>query len=277
MVDRTDAAAPEPVVLLDVRDSVATVTLHRPERRNAISWQLMMELIETLERVRVDPTVRVVVLTGSGRDFCVGADLVRMGSEHARDHENRTLRGRSLDDDRQRLERASFAAELLVTYPKPTIAKVNGACAGAGLSLALAADFSVAAAHAMINTAFLSVGVSGDLGSAWLLTRAVGAARARALLLDPAKLTAGEAAALGIVTEVSADVDTRVAELAGKLSRQAPLAMTYAKENLLDAWTHGISDYLRVEVPRMVDSARTDDARIAARNLAQKRGPVRGD
>lgn len=276
MVDRDDEAASEPAVLMRVSASVATVVLNRPERRNAVSWQMMVELIAALERARVDPDVRVLVLTGAGQDFCVGADLARMGSDDASDHENRTLRGRSVDDDRERLAHASTAAELLVTYPKPTIARINGACAGAGLSLALAADISVADSGAKINTAFLSAGVSGDFGSAWLLARAVGTARARALLLDPTKLTADKAADLGIVTEVSDDVDVRVAQLAQKLTRQAPLAMTYAKENLLDAATHGFSAYLRAEIPRMVGSARSDDARSAARTLSQRHGSKKG-
>lgn len=261
-------------VLFDLVDGVGTVTLNRPERRNAISWQLVEDLVAALDRAAAQPGLRVLVLTGAGGDFCVGADLARVGSDDRVDQETRTLRGRSPDDDRTRLAHASTIVETLVSFPVPTIAAVDGACAGAGLSLALATDFRIAARRAVFNTAFVSAGVPGDLGSAWLLTRAVGGARARALLLDPARITAGEAVELGLVTETVPDLPARVGELAGKLAAQAPRAMRYAKENLADAEGTTLADYLRREVPRMVDAARSGDARRAAQAFVDKRRPV---
>ncbi len=261
-------------VLFELRDGVGTVTLNRPERRNAISWQLVEDLLAVIERARAEPGLRVLVVTGAGRDFCVGADLAKVGSDDARDQETRTLRGRSAADDLERLTRASAIVETLVSFPMPTIAAVNGACAGAGLSLALAADFRVAARDAAFNTAFVSAGVSGDLGSAWLLTRAVGDARARALLLDPGKVTAGRAAEWGLVTETTADLPARVGELAAKLAAQAPKAMLNAKRNLAEAALATLPDYLQREMPRMVDCARSDDARRAAQAFLEKRRPV---
>ncbi|MCT2581867.1 enoyl-CoA hydratase/isomerase family protein [Actinophytocola gossypii] len=261
-------------VLFDLVDGVGTVTLNRPERRNAISWQLVEDLLAALDRAGSARGLRVLVVTGAGSDFCVGADLARVGSDHQGDQETRTLRGRSAEDDLARLTHASTIVELLTSFPRPTIAAVDGACAGAGLSLALAADFRIAAERAVFNTAFVSAGVSGDLGSAWLLTRAVGGARARALLLDPGKLTAARAADVGIVTEVVADLRTRVDELAGKLATQAPRAMRYAKQNLADAALAPLSDYLGREAPRMVDCARGADARLAARAFMEGRRPV---
>ncbi|PRX46678.1 enoyl-CoA hydratase [Prauserella shujinwangii] len=260
--------------LLALDDGVGTVTLNRPERRNALSWQLIEDLLAALRRARTAEGLRVLVLTGAGDDFCVGADLARVGSESARDQETRTLRGRSVADDRERLAVASTVVELIESFPAPTIAAVNGACAGAGLSLALATDFRIAAPASVFNTAFVSAGVSGDLGSAWLLTRAVGSARARALLLDPAKIGAEEALAAGLVTEIAADLSARVGELAGKLAVQAPKAMRYAKRNLADAGRFTLAEYLEREVPRMVDCARSDDARQAARAFLEKRRPV---
>lgn len=261
-------------VLFSVDDGVGTVTLNRPERRNAISWQLIEDLRAALGRAHSADELRVVVLTGAGDDFCVGADLARVGSGQARDQETRTLRGRSVTDDRERLAVASTVVESIASLPVPTIAAINGACAGAGLSLALATDFRLAAPEAVFNTAFVSAGVSGDLGSAWLLTRTVGSARARALLLDPAKITAAEALKLGLLTEITKDLRTRVGDLAGKLAGQAPKAMRYAKQNLADAGLYTLADYLRREVPRMVDCARSDDARRAARAFVEKRRPV---
>lgn len=261
-------------VLFEVADGVGTVTLNRPERRNAISWQLVEDLLAALDLAYTARDLRALVLTGAGKDFCVGADLARVGSDRTADQETRTLRGRSVADDRRRLTHASAIVETLVSFPVPTIAAVNGACAGAGLSLALAADFRLAAREAVFNTAFVSAGVSGDLGSAWLLTRAVGGTRARALLLDPGKITATEAAALGLVTETVADLPARVDELGGRLAARAPKAVRHAKENLADAELSTLADYLRREVPRMVDCARSGDARRAAQAFLDKRKPV---
>lgn len=261
-------------VLFALDGGVGTVTLNRPERRNAISWQLVEDLLDAIKQAGSARGLRVLVITGAGGDFCVGADLARVGSDSVHDQETRTLRGRSMADDRRRLTQASTIVEALVSFPAPVIAAINGACAGAGLSLALAADFRIAAEGAVFNTGFVSAGVSGDLGSAWLLTRVVGEARARALLLDPARIAAVEAARLGLVTETTADLPARVGELAGKLAAQAPRAMRYAKQNLADAVLATLPDYLQREVPRMVDCARSGDARRAAQAFLEKRTPM---
>lgn len=271
MVDRPPPGSSASTVLLDVDDRVATLTLSRPERRNAISWELLVDLVSAVEAASTDPQVGAIVLTGAGRDFSVGADLARVASDRRSDQDSRTLRGRSREDDVERLTFASKVAELIVSCHKPTVAKLNGACAGAGLSLALATDFRIAATRTVINTAFVSAGVSGDLGSAWLLARAVGDARARALLLDPMKMTADEALVAGILTEVSTDLDARVEALTYRLVRRPPTAIAFAKENLADAASLTFPDYLRQEIPRMVDSAASTDAREAARAFLQNR------
>src|SRR5690606_21183440 len=177
----------------------------------------------------------------------------------------------SLQDDRDRLTQASAIAERLVTFPLVTVAAINGACAGAGLSLALATDIRVAADRAVFNTAFVSAGVSGDLGSAWLLTRAVGNARASSLILDPVKLDAGRALELGLVTEVTADLAGRLGALTAKLANQPLLAMQHAKRNLADAAVSSLPAYLRREVPRMLETAHRGDARAAAQAFVNRR------
>lgn len=258
-------------VLLDVAGPVATVTLNRPHRRNAVSWGMVTGLIDALDAIEDAPSVRVVVLTGAAGDFSVGADLARVGSDDQADQETRTLRGRSPADDAERLTVASTAARRLVDLGRPTIAQVTGACAGAGLSLALAADFRVASRTAVFNTAFVTAGVAGDLGSAWLLTRAAGPAAAAALLLDPRKMSAVEAFERGLVTEVVEDAPVRVQQLAAKLANQSSTAMALAKANLRDALDLDLPAYLQAEVPRMVESARSDDARQAARDFVARR------
>lgn len=268
----TASTSAKPTVFVDASGGVATITMNRPERRNAASWDLLTGLVDALELTQQDPGVRVVVLTGAGGDFCVGADLSRVGSSDSADQDTRTLRGRSFDDDIDRLTTASTLIERLVSFPKPTIAAVSGACAGVGLSMALATDLQVVDRGAVLATAFVSAAVSGDLGSAWLLTRAVGSARARSLILDPVRLSGEQAAHIGLVTEAVDEVDGRVQELATKLSDQAPLAMRLAKRNLDDAEL-SLREYLQLEVPRMVETARSQDARIAAQAFMQKIKP----
>jgi len=270
-----DLSGPEslPPVMVTVRDGIATVTLNRPERRNAASWDLVTALLRAVDQIAVDDRARVLVLTGAGRHFCVGADLTRVRSDDPADHEHRTLRGRSFEDDLERLTVASTVIQHLVDFPKPTIAAVNGACAGAGLSLALATDLQVVAADAGISTAFVAAAVSGDLGSSWLVSRAVGAARARSLLLDPVRLTGTEAARIGLMTEATDDLQGRVDALSHKLASQAPLAMELLKHNLADATAPPLADYLRAEIPRMVRSARSRDAKIAAAAFLDKQQP----
>jgi len=270
----SSGADQQPAVLLEIRESVATITLNRPDRRNAASWEIVTGLRAAIDQVADAAEARVLVLTGSGRHFCVGADLARVRSDDPADQEHRTLRGHSLEDDLDRLTQASSVIQSLVDFPKPTIAAVNGACAGAGLSLALAADVQVVSADANISTAFVTAAVSGDLGSAWLISRAVGSARARSLLLDPVRLTGAQAAEMGLMTEATDDLSSRVDALARKLAAQAPRAMMLLKRNLGDATAPRLADYLRAEVPRMVETARSRDARTAAAAFLDKQQPV---
>ncbi|KQY57329.1 MULTISPECIES: enoyl-CoA hydratase-related protein [unclassified Nocardioides] len=256
-------------VTCSTTDSIATVTLRNTERRNAVSVQLLGELYDVLGRIEADARVRVVVLTGSGRAFCVGADL-------AAAPETRSLRGDSVEADTARLRNAARVAERLHQMPQVTIAAINGACAGAGLSLALATDLRIAARSAVFNTAFLAAGLSGDLGAIWFLTRILGVARARELFLLPGKFDATRAEHLGLVTSVADDeeLDQQTHHLATRLAAAAPLAARAMKQNLLDATTQPLAAYLGSETERMVRSFHTDDAREAASAFLQRREPA---
>ncbi|RFC70793.1 enoyl-CoA hydratase-related protein [Streptomyces sp. AcE210] len=256
-------------VTCSIDGHIATITLRNTERRNALSVQLLHDLSDVLSGLEASPEVRVVVLTGSGRAFCVGADL-------AAPPEARSLRGDSVAGDTSRLRRACRVVQQFHQMPQVTVAVVNGACAGAGLSLALAADLRVAAESAVFNTAFLSAGLSGDLGGIWFLTRLVGAARARELFLLPGKFDAHRAAELGLVTAVGPDaaLDKLTEQLTARLVTSAPVAVRAMKRNLLDATTMPLADYLGPEVDRMVGSFHTEDAREAAAAFLQRREPV---
>ncbi|WP_370178848.1 enoyl-CoA hydratase-related protein [Rhodococcus wratislaviensis] len=252
-----------------ISDGVATVTLTNPARRNALSYQMFEELGDTFRSLEGAAEVRVIVLTGAGSAFCVGADL-------AADPQKRSLRGDSIESDTARLRLASQVAQQLYLMPQPTIAAINGACAGAGLSLAAAADFRIAADRAVFNTAFLTAGLSGDLAGIWFLTRALGGARARELFLAPDKFGADRAAELGLVSEiVPADgLDKAAHALADRLTRCAPIAVRAMKQNLINAQTAPLADYLVTEVDRMVRCFHTDDAKEAAAAFLQKRRPA---
>ncbi|WP_338701596.1 enoyl-CoA hydratase-related protein [Streptomyces sp. Q6] len=256
-------------VTCSIAGSVATVALRNTERRNAVSVQLLRELSEVLGDLEASPEVRVVVLTGSGSAFSVGADL-------AAPPEARSLRGDSVEGDTARLRRAGRVVQQLHHMPQVTVAAINGACAGAGFSLALATDLRIAAEGAVFNTAFLNAGLSGDFGGIWLLTRLLGAARARELFLLPGKFDARRAAALGLVMEVAPDgeLEKTVEGIAGRLAASAPLAVRAMKQNLLDATTVPFADYLGPETDRMVRCFHSEDAREAAAAFLERRRPV---
>lgn len=256
-------------VHLTVDDTVATVELDNPGCRNAVSSSIFDELQNVLSIVSSSPEVRAVILVGRGADFSVGADL-------AAPPESRTLRCDSVAGDTARLRQASRTLQDFYQMPQVTIAVIDGACAGAGLSLAAAADFRIASDRAVFNTAFVDAGLSGDLGGIWLITHMLGAARARELFLAPHKLSGGAAHRLGLVNTVTpaAALDEEARALAHRVASLPPLAMRAAKQNLLQSSSTPLSDYLPVEVDRMVQCARSDDAREAAAAFLEKRDPV---
>jgi 2-(1,2-epoxy-1,2-dihydrophenyl)acetyl-CoA isomerase len=256
-VDRTDG------------DGIATLTLRNEGRRNALAVDLFDDLDRELNGLESDPGIRVVVITGHGSAFSVGADL-------AAPSHRRTLRGDSVSADLARLRRVGGIAERLHRLPQVTVAAVNGACAGAGLSLALACDLRIAADTAVFNTAFLGAGLSGDLGGIWFATRILGQARARELFLLPGRVPARDAWAAGLVTRVSTDESfaADLAALTRRLAAGAPRAVRAMKDNLRDADRMPLADYLDVESERMVSTFHTDDAREAAHAFLERREPV---
>ncbi|WP_416063851.1 enoyl-CoA hydratase/isomerase family protein [Rhodococcus indonesiensis] len=260
--------APPGTVECTVSNSVATVRLNRPERRNAISRALMTDLADALDRIDRDPSVRVVILTGTGNDFCVGRD-------HASAPSTRIVRGKCPVDDRASLRAASAVIERLIAMRVPTIASIRGGCAGGGLSLALACDLRIAAESAVFNSAFVAVGFPGDLALPWLLTRVVGTARAREIMLLPEKLTSASAFELGLLTEAIDDntLDTRVGILARRFVAAAPLAVQGAKLNLDAATTRPLAEYLGDEIDRLIAVASSKDAEEARVAFLEKRTP----
>lgn len=259
-------------LLIERRDGVLYLTMNRPERLNALGEDLMRLLLEELSRAAHDREVGCVVLTGAGRGFCSGGDL-------------RAMRDRApgatpptLEESVARLRRSEEASALLYEMPKVTIAAVNGAAAGAGLSLALACDIRIASDAARFTTAFARVGFSGDFGGSYLLTQLVGSAKARELYFAPEIVGADEALKLGIVNRVvpAASFSDEVRAFAKKIAAGPQLAYAYIKANLNYALRSDLRTILDREALGMILTSRTEDHHEAVKAFLEKREPKFG-
>jgi len=250
-----------------VADRVATLTLNRPDRLNALSSPIIDGLLEALPRLAADPDVAVVVLTGAGRGFCAGGDVKSMAEGSSQ---------LGLEDAVQRLRGRMEVSRLLHEIPKPTIAMVNGPAAGAGLSLALACDLRVASESARFITAFAKVGFSGDFGGSYFLSKLLGTGKARELYYLGDPLDARQALALGLVSTVVPDfelLDATMA-LAQRLAHGPGIALGLMKQNFNAAETGTLSGLLDLEARHQIRTGKTEDHLEAARAFVEKRPPV---
>ncbi len=256
-------------LLEELKDKVAVLTLNRPDRLNAMSPPMLDALLEALPRLAADPEIGVVVLTGAGRGFCAGGDVKAMA-------EGRESIGTTLEEKAQGLRSRMEVSRWLHEMPKPTIAMVRGAAAGAGLSLALACDLRVAGDSARFATAFARVGYSGDFGGSWFLTQLVGTAKARELYLTADIVDAQQALALGIVNRVVPDVrlEDETMALAARLARGPRIAYRYMKRNFNAAESGTLKDLLDLEAWHHTRCGMTEDHREAAKAFVEKREPV---
>jgi 2-(1,2-epoxy-1,2-dihydrophenyl)acetyl-CoA isomerase len=252
-------------------DGLLTLTLNRPESRNAMNPDLCEALAEAIPRIATDKRVRALLMTGADGTFCVGGDVGGMGDGKAPPPEPETLEQQST-----RLRHWVEAARLLHEMPKPTVAAVEGAAAGAGLSLALACDFRVVARGAKITTAFARVGLSGDYGGSWFLTRLIGPAKARDLYLLPRVMLGDEADRLGLVSRLVGDgqAEDGARALARSLADGPPLTFAAMKANLNLAIDAPLAELLDHESTRHMASSRTEDHKEAVAAFLAKRTPV---
>jgi len=253
-------------VLLDVSEHIATLTLNRPDKLNALSGEMMAELVPIIERLAEDEEVRCVVVTGAGRGFCAGGDVAGMASGETMPNENPVARLRRLEE----------TSRLLHEMPKPTIAMVNGPAAGAGLSIALACDIRIAGESARFGTAFIRIGFSGDFGGTWMLQRLVGPARARELYFTGDLIDAREAERIGLVNRVVPD-DQLASEsraLAERMAKGPPIALARMKQNMNLGLVSDYSALLDAEAEGMIMTATTEDNREAVKAFLEKRPPT---
>jgi len=260
-----ESGTPEVLCRLEAR--VASVTLHRPEARNALTLEMKQALARLVPALGADPRVGCVLFTGSGGAFCAGGDTKLMAREG---------KPASPEDRKRQLRWEHGIVASIFELEKPTLAALSGPAAGAGFALALACDLRLAAQSAFVTAAYAKLGLSGDYGGSWFLTRLVGPARAREIYFTGARLDARECERLGIVNRVVADAD--LAREAGALAQQIaagpPIALRFMKENLNRALTQSLRACLDAEAEHMVQSAMTNDYLEAVRAFQEKRTPV---
>jgi 2-(1,2-epoxy-1,2-dihydrophenyl)acetyl-CoA isomerase len=230
-------------VRFSVEDRVARLVLDRPERLNATDDAMLGEMLEHLEHLAGEDNADVVILTGAGDAFCAGGDLTRPRPTGTRVEQVAGLRAHAR------------SVELLRELPQVTIAAVNGACAGLGVGWAAACSLRVLDDNAVVNTAYLAAGLSGDFGVAWLLTKLLGSGVAADWLLRPRKISATEAAARGFATMVAPakEFDDTIAGVVTGIRALRPEAVSAALINLREAESLPLAHYLDRETARHVD------------------------
>ncbi len=261
-------------LLETIEGGVATLTMNRPDARNALTPEMMQGLASALPRLAADPAVRVVVLTGAGRAFCSGGDVKRFAE--AAKGKGGAASALSFDQKVNDLRMRMDVVRHLHEMPKPTLAVIPGPAAGAGLSLALACDMRICADDAKLTTAFSKVGLSGDFGGSYFLTHLVGAGLARELYFTARLVSAAEALQVGMVNRVApfAELAQAAAAYAQELASLPTVAVGYMKKNLNLAMRGSLGDLLDSEAIHMISSFNTEDHRGAAIAFVEKRAPV---
>ena len=260
-------------LLASLDEGVLTLTLNRPEARNAMSGAMTAALAAQLADAELNPQVRCIVVTGAGKGFCAGGDVKGMAADG-----DGTVGDNTIDHaiHRQRTNQRGTAGRLY-SMPKPTIAALPGAAAGAGLSLALACDMRIMARTAIMTTAFARVGFSGDYGGTYFMSQLVGTAKARQLYYLSERVSAEEALQLGLTNWVceAEELEVKTREIAAQLAAGPSVAYRYMKENFARAISSGdLDDCLDLEATHHVHCGQTDDHKNATKAFVEKREPV---
>src|SRR5277367_1566100 len=255
------------MVLQKLDQGLLTITMNRPDRRNALNPEMTLGLVEAARRAVEDHEVRAVLLKGAGGTFCVGGDVKSMAAGRA---------PLPFEAKTANLRRGMEVSRILHEMPKPVVAQLDGAAAGAGLSIALSCDLRVASVSCKITTAFAKVGLSGDYGGTYFLTHLLGSAKARELYLTSPVLSAEAALALGIVTKVVPDAELGAAahELAMSLAQGPSVTLGYIKRNINNAEHLSLEACLDAEAIHHSRAGETADHKEAAKAFVEKRKPA---
>ena len=224
-------------LIVEKDDGVVTVTLNRPQARNALDLVMRRELLEALDDIEADPSARTVILTGAGGHFCAGGDVKSMQP------------GSAAADGRARVTALNRLVMRLVEFPRPVIAMVDGFAVGAGCNLALCCDLVIASDRARFGEVFAKIGLVPDGGGSWLLPRVVGLARAKELIFTADIIEAAEAARIGLVNRVvpAADLAGVTRALAERIAQGPPKVLAMAKHMVNRAASTDLASALDVE------------------------------
>jgi 2-(1,2-epoxy-1,2-dihydrophenyl)acetyl-CoA isomerase len=248
-------------LLVDRADGIATITMNRPEARNALDLTMREELLGALGEIERDPGARVVLLTGAGGHFSAGGDVKSM------------QRKQSASEGRARVEMLNRFVLRLFNFSKPTIAMVDGFAVGAGCNIALGCDMIVASDRARFGEVFLKIGLVPDGGGTWLLQRVVGLAKAKEMVLTAEIIDAAEALRIGLVNRVvpAAELEAATRALAARIAAGPPLAATLAKSLLNRAATVDLAAALEGEAFGQSNAITSDDHAEGVRAFLEKR------
>src|SRR3981189_2381659 len=255
------------IVLQKLESGLLTITMNRPDRRNALNPGMTRGLVEAARRGAEAHEVRAVLLKGAGGTFCGGGDVKSMAEGRA---------PLAFEAKMVNLRRGMEVSRILHQMQKPVVAQLDGAAAGAGLSIALSCDLRVASASCKITTAFAKVGFSGDYGGTYFLTQLLGSAKARELYLLSPVLSAQEDYHLGMVTKVVPDAEVEAAahDLAMSLAQGPSVTLGYIKRNINNAETMSMEEGFDAEAIHHSRSGETADHKEAAKAFVEKRKPV---
>ena len=254
-------------VLYEAADGIATITLNRPERMNAISGPMLASLTDLLLKANADPKVRVVILTGAGRAFCVGLDLVD------------ATQGSGIGSDKQaqavsvNLDLRNTPPTVLFAMDKPTICALNGAAAGYGMDTALGCDIRIMGESSKLAAAFVKRGVVPESGGTWILPRLLGWSKAAEVIFTGRTLSATESLALGLANEVvpDAEIMTRARAVAAEIAANAPLAVQSAKRLMRMGMEETFNDHVHHVYLQFLQLVRTQDFREGMTSFLEKR------
>jgi 2-(1,2-epoxy-1,2-dihydrophenyl)acetyl-CoA isomerase len=248
-----------------VDQAVATILLNRPERRNAVTAEMLAELAAALDRAAADPAVRAIVLGGAGKGFCAGQDLSAFGSTP----DPAAVRTAVLEGYKPVILR-------LCGVEKPVIGAINGAAAGAGASLALACDLRIMAEDAYLLHAFSNIGLLPDAGSCWFLVRQVGYSRAFALAAEAERLSAQRCLALGLANRLApaAELMDQALAWAEQLAARPTLALGLTKRAMLAATERSLAEIIELEADLQTLAVQSADHREGVVAFLEKRPPV---
>ena len=263
-------------VLFEKKEGVATVTLNRPDRLNAVNDEIRAGLREKLDDACKDDDVKVIIVTGAGRGFCAGADMAGLAATS----EGKSQRDQVVAEERNyatnNVKGFDGGFSYFPTLPKPIIAAINGPAAGVGFIMALYCDIRFAKEGAVFSSAFSKRGLIAEWGVGWILPRLVGIARANDILFTSRKFTAEEAETMGLVNKTFSEeeFDTRVFEYAKELATTAsPRSVRIMKEQIYNAQRETIEENLDSSMQAMVESFDTEDFKEGVAHFIEKREP----